>query len=90
MIATSIQNEKWPFAAKSVLMNMMPMVGHKVNWGNIMNITEFVADRLKDATESELKDIVANGIELDDCDMLEALENEFLSQAKEKLSNAKH
>ncbi|EJI2332418.1 hypothetical protein [Vibrio cholerae] len=71
-------------------MNMMPMVGHKVNWGNIMNITEFVADRLKDATESELKDIVANGIELDDCDMLEALENEFLSQAKEKLSNAKH
>lgn len=55
-----------------------------------MNITEFVADRLKDATESELKDIVANGIELNDCDMLEALENEFLCQAKEKLSNAKH
>tara|TARA_B100000745_G_scaffold258599_1_gene181819 strand:- start:1934 stop:2176 length:243 start_codon:yes stop_codon:yes gene_type:complete len=51
-----------------------------------MNITEFVADRLKDATESELKDIVANGIELDDCDMLEALENEFLCQAKEKLT----
>lgn len=58
--------------------------------GEFMNITEYVADRLKDATESELKDIVANGIQLDDCDMLEALENEFLSQAKEKLSNAKH
>lgn len=55
-----------------------------------MNITEYVADRLKDATESELKDIVANGIQLDDCDMLEALENEFLCQAKEKLSNAEN
>jgi hypothetical protein len=55
-----------------------------------MDINEFVADMLKDATESELKDIIANGIDLDDCDMLEALENEFLCQAKEKLSNAKH
>lgn len=55
-----------------------------------MDITEFVSDMLKDATESELKDIIANGIDLDDCDMLEALENEFLCQAKEKLSNVKH
>ncbi|KFE28226.1 hypothetical protein [Vibrio cholerae] len=55
-----------------------------------MDINEFVSDMLKDATESELKDIIVNGIQLDDCDMLEALENEFLSQAKEKLSNAKH
>ncbi|MAS26268.1 MAG: hypothetical protein CMI08_07530 [Oceanospirillaceae bacterium] len=60
------------------------------NGGEIMDINEFVADMLKDATEGELKDIIANGIELDDCDMLEALENEFLCQAKEKLSNAKH
>lgn len=55
-----------------------------------MNITEFVANRLKNSTESELKEIITNGIKLNDCDMLEVLENEFISQAKEKLSNAKN
>ncbi|GHW90164.1 hypothetical protein VCSRO105_0670 [Vibrio cholerae] len=72
-------------------MVVMPMKSCQLaNGGEIMDINEFVSDMLKDATESELKDIIVNGIQLDDCDMLEALENEFLSQAKEKLSNAKH
>lgn len=51
----------------------------------MIEITEFVADMLKDATESELIDIIEKGPELEDCDMREALENEFLSQAKELL-----
>lgn len=50
-----------------------------------MDITEFVADKLEDATVEELQNIIRNGVNVPDNDMQEALESEFYEQAKKKL-----
>lgn len=52
----------------------------------MLDISEIVSKALEDATREELEGIVEHGVKLPDSDMLEALENEFHTQAKDMLN----
>lgn len=52
-----------------------------------MNITELVEKHLEFATVEQLQSIVENGVEIDDDDMREALENAYIERASEMLKS---
>jgi hypothetical protein len=50
-----------------------------------MNITKYVEGALEGATIEQLRNIIANGVDIPDGDMREALENAYVEVAQEKL-----
>lgn len=50
-----------------------------------MNITQCVEDALEGATIEQLRNIIANGVDVPEGDMREALENAYVEVAQDKL-----